>query len=830
MTPANITAQVRTETPLQTPARGRAKGRSMHRREDDRLLRGLGRFADDVWMHRMGYAHFVRSPYAHARIRRVDTSRAESQRGVYATLTGAEVREHQQEFDQMAPWPGGLIRDYCLAPEKARFQGEPVAVVLADSREAARDAAALVRVEYDPLPVVLDVDRALEPGAPLVHREVGSNVVWEGLYEFGDVDWALESADNVVEVERLHFHRFSSTPIECNAAVVNWDLGTGIVEIHANNQMPTICAQLMGPALGVPIDRLRFVSQDIGGAFGIKIMSYVYITALALLSRKAGRPVKWTESRSEHLMAAGHGNERTFEELRVPVLEDGTILGFKCRALDDVGAYTRYEPLGAVIWSQVLTGPYRFKHVTVDFKTVATNRCPVTPNRGYSRNQHLFLIERLVDLCAHELGFDPVELRKRNYIQPDEYPYVTPNGCVHDSGDLPRALDKALALIDYDGARRMQERARADGRLVGIGIGSTLDSGTSNFGQARIINRDLPYSGNGEAALAKLDLHGEVAVTLGTVPQGQGHETTAAQVVADELGLPAEHVHVLPGQDMARNVYIGWSGTYASQFAVTGLGAAKGAAQLLRAEILAVAAAVLRCEEEELALSNGAAYVLGDERRELSFREVANYVYQNNAALPTDLGRITLNCRYHYRPPFKIPDRETKYGELTLTYASQIHACVIELDLETGQVEILDYGAVDECGVRINPQIVDGQVHGATAHGIGAALFEALEYDEQGQLRTSTFYDYHVPTALDMPRIKTDHLECPSPVTPLGAKGMGEGGGAPVGTLAAAIQDALGPGAPAVIDTHHSSEAVWRMIHEPPKDRGVRSHSRRGAA
>jgi CO/xanthine dehydrogenase Mo-binding subunit len=807
--------------------RGRASGVSVPRREDDRLVRGRGRFADDVWMHRMGYAHFVRSPHAHARIRGVDVAAAEAHPGVHATLVGAEVERQQQYFDQMAPYPGGLLKDYCLAVDRAHFQGEPVAVVLAESREAARDAAALVEVDYEPLPPVLDVEDALEPGAPVIHREVGSNLAWHGLYEFGDVDWAIENADHVLEIDRLHFHRFSSTPIECNAAVVSWDLGTGVVEIHSNNQMPTICAQLMGPALGVPIDKLRFVSQDIGGGFGIKIMSYVYITALALLSRKAGRPAKWTETRSEHLTAAGHGNERTFLDVEVPVLADGTILGFKCRALDDVGAYTRYEPLGAVIWSQVLTGAYRFKHVAVDFSTVLTNRCPTTPNRGYSRLQHLFLVERIVDLAARELGFDAVELRKRNYIQPDEYPYLTPNGCVHDSGDMPQALDRALALIDYEAARGRCDRARDENRLVGIGIGSTLDSGTSNFGQARIINRELPYSGNGEAALVKLDLFGEVAVTLGTVPQGQGHETTAAQVVADELGLAPDQVHVQPGQDMARNVYVGWSGTYASQFAVTGLGAAQGAARMLRAEITRVAATVMRCEPDEVALGDGGAYLIGDERRQLSFREVANYVYQNSLALPGDVaGAVTLNCRYHYRPPFSVPDRETKYGELTLTYASQIHACVIEIDRETGQVEILDYAAVDECGRRINPQIVEGQVHGAAAHGIGAALHESLEYDEHGQLRNATFYDYHVPTALDVPDIKTDALECPSPVTPLGSKGMGEGGGAPLHALAAAVQDALGPGAPAVCWTHHPPERVWGLIHEPPADRGIRVTSR----
>jgi 2-furoyl-CoA dehydrogenase large subunit len=283
----------------------------------------------------------------------------------------------------------------------------------------------------------------------------------------------------------------------------------------------------------------------------------------------------------------------------------------------------------------------------------------------------------------------------------------------------------------------------------------------------------------------------------------------------------------MPGQDLARNVYTAWSGTYASQFAVTGLGAAKGAARKLRSEIVKVAATLMRCDEEDVVLANGGAYLVGDEHRQMSFREIASFVYQNSSSLPDDVAdEVSLNCRYVYRAPFQVPDRESKYGELTLTYASQIHAAVVEIDPETGMVRILRYAAVDECGRRINPTIVDGQVCGATAHGIGAALFESLSYDEDGQLLNSTFYDYHVPTALDVPEIRTGSIECPSPVTPLGAKGMGEGGGAPLSTLAAAVQDALGPGAPAVCWSHHPPERVWELVNEPPADRGVRVESR----
>ena len=789
-------------------------GQSIPRKEDRRLLQGQGQFVDDVWMHRQGYAHFVRSPYAHARIVSVDVGPALALPGVYAALTGDEVREQTDPFFQIAPEPGGRLEEYPLAVGKVRFQGDAVALVLAESRDVARDAAELVRVEYEQLPVVTDAVAAAEPTAPVLHDPVGSNLAWSGTYDYGDIDWALENADHVVKIDRLHFHRFSSTPLETFGAVVNWDPGTETVEIRSNNQMPMFGSMMLSPTLRIGVDQLTWHSQDIGGGFGIKIASYPQIGALALLSRKAGRPVKWSETRAEHMLSSGHGNERTFLDIEVPVMSDGTILGFRCRAFDDAGAYLHYEPLGAVIWAQVLTACYRFKHVRVDYTESFTNKCPTCPNRGYSRLQHMWMIERVVDTVAQRLGFDPVELRKRNYVQPEDYPYETPNGCVYDSGDLPRELDLALEKLDYAGWRRRQAEVNGSGsgKRIGIGIGSTLDSGTNNFGQARIVNPQLPFSGNGEAAIAKLDLYGELAVFLGTTPQGQSHETTTAQVVADILGVDPAGVRVSAGFNKDQSTYVGFSGTYASQFAVTGIGAAIGAARKLRDEIVRVAAFALQCEVDDIELAGGMASYRGDEERAIPMIGIANLVYSNVAELPDELAdSVSLNCRYVYRPPFTPPDPETKTGNLTLTYANQIHACVVEVDEETGQVEILDYVAMDDCGTRINPNVVEGQVHGATGHGIGAALHEALEYDEDGQLLQATFWDYHPATALDIPPLKTGHVESPSPFSDTGAKGMGEGGGAPLGTIASAIQDALGPNA-LVTDTHNPAERVYELL------------------
>ena len=814
----------------EAPPTTRWTGQSLPRKEDARLLKGQGAFVDDEGMHRMGYASFVRSPYGHARVVSVDTSKAEQLPGVIATLTGDEVRTLTQPLFQFAPREGGeQIEEYLLAVDKVRYQGDPVAIVLAETRDTARDAAELVEVEYEPLPAVTDAVAAAEPSAPVLHDGLGDNVAWQGTFDYGDIDWALEEADHVVTIDRLHFHRFSSTPIETFAVLVNWDPGTNVIRVVSNNQFPTFGAMVIAPSMGVGIDQFEFSSQDIGGGFGIKINSYQQIGALALLSRKAGRPVKWTEYRTEHHQSAGHGNERTFLDIQVPVMADGTILGFKMRAFDDAGAYLHYEPLGAVIWSQVLPGAYRFKHIRVDYWETLTNKCPTTPNRGYSRLQHLWCVERIVDLVAHELGFDPVQLRKKNYVQPGDYPYTTPNGCIYDSGDLPRALDMALELVDYPAWRRRQEELGGTGRRIGIGIGTTLDSGTNNFGQSRIINRHLPFSGNGEAATAKLDLYGEVVLQLGTTPQGQGHETTAAQVAADILGVSPEQVRVHAGFNKAHSAYVGFSGTYASQFAVTGINAAIGACEALRDDILQVASYALQASSDEIELVDGTARVRSDPERAIPFMGIANLVFANVAELPADLAsRVSLIRRHVYTPPFEVPDPDRKYGNLTLTYATQTHVAVVEIDEETGEVKILDYAAVDDCGTRINPMVVEGQVHGATAHGIAAALQETMSYDEDGQLLNSNFLWYHAATAKDIPHIKTGYLESPSPFTGTGAKGMGEGGGAPLHAITAAIQDALGAANPPVSDSFNPPERVLHLLRgdRPPGEGNARVTTR----
>jgi 2-furoyl-CoA dehydrogenase large subunit len=808
--------QVEVEAPAEPQ---RWAGQSLPRKEDGRLLQGQGVFVDDIKRHNMGYAHYVRSPYGHAVIKSVDVSAALAVPGVYGTLTGDEVATLTDPFFQIGTAPGSNIKDYALAVGRVRFVGDPVAIVVAETRELARDAAELVEVDYEPLEANTDPRRALDSDVPVMHQDAGSNLVWEGVYEWGSWDDAVAEADRIVKIPELHFDRFNSTPLECDGALVEYNRGIGQWTIYCNNQFPGFAAIMMGPAMRTGLDRLRFVTQDIGGGFGNKITSHPQLVAMCLLARKLNRAINWTEWRTEFHLSMSHGNERYFQETEIAVKNDGTMLGYRTKALDDAGAFTRYEPLGGVIWAQVTPGMYRWKACRLDFTQVVTNKAPCSPNRGYSRMQHLWFTERVMDLVAHELDLDPVEVRKRNYIRADEMPYTTPNGCVYDSGDYAGMLDLALGLLGpLDERRAEAERA---GKLLGVGIGSTLDSGTNNFGQSRLINPELQFSGNNEVATVKLDIFGEIVVTLGTTPQGQGHETTSSMIVADILGCDPSAVNVRTGHDSYWNSHAGFSGTYASQFAVTGLSAVKGAAEALAADIKALAAGVLGADGPDgIVLEGGFAKRADNPEAALPFFACGAIINANNAALPEEARELTLNKRYVYVPPFEVPDVEKKYGNLTLTYAAQVHVAVIEVDPETGSYEVVDYAAVDDCGTRIHPQIVEGQVMGALAHGLGAATHETFTYDEDGNLLTPNFYDYHVPHAMDVPPLKTGAIESPSPFTPLGTKGMGEGGGAAIHAVCAALQDALKPlGAPVVSESCNPPFRVWKLIQDPASSR-----------
>lgn len=801
-------------------------GKSLRRKEDERLIRGLGLFADDEQHEGMLHLYILRSPYAHARIRSVDASAAEALPGVHCVITREDVLAQCDPFMQLGPPPCEKIVDLPLGTDKVVYQGQPVAAVAAESPAIAMDAGQLIEVDYEMLDAVVDPEQALK-NEIVLHEGAGTNQTFRDIFEWGEVDQAFAEAAHIVKIDRMHFHRFSSTPLENNACVAEWTKQNHL-NLGCTNSFAGFAMQLMAPGLRLPVENVRMRSYDVGGSFGIKIGNYPYFALAALASKKCGGArVKWHETRTEHLLSAGHGNERTYLDTEVALDKDGVITAIRSHHIDDCGAFPRYEPLGCVIWTQVLPATLKVRNIRIDYQQVVTNKCPVVPNRGYSRMQQLWFMERVLDICGHELGIPADEMRLRNYIR--EFPYETPNGCVYDSGDYPKMLEMAKQLIGWDEWKRKQAEARNEGRWLGIGIGTTLDSGTNNFGQAQIMNPHLPFSGNSEVCSIRLDFDGAVIVTLGTGPSGQGHETTTAQVVADVLNIDPSMIKVRPGFDSTWNTFSGHSGTYASQFAVTGLSAAHGAAQKLKKEMLRLAATVLQTTEDMLEFGvgpQGPQVGIRGTDKALNYWYMSNLVNSNNASLGDALADVTLNVRHVYRPPFQVPDTKRKFGNLTLTYAAQLHIAVVEVDRDTYHAKVLAYAAVDDCGKVINPQIAHGQVHGATAHGLGAALMETFDYDAGGNLLTSTFSDYCPITPLNMPDVSYGNIESPSPFSYNGAKGMGEGGGAPLHTISAALQDALHGEGVIVTDSHHSPPKLFERLSGPRKEKGVRVISR----
>jgi CO/xanthine dehydrogenase Mo-binding subunit/carbon monoxide dehydrogenase subunit G len=782
------------------------------RKEDNRLIRGQGLFVDDY--HPAGMLHMivVRSPYAHGKILNIDVSKAEALPGVKCTLTGAEVKAQSNAFTQLGPEPGALIQDYCLAVDKVLYQGDPVVAVIAESAQIATDAAQLVDVEYETLPVVVDCREAME-GKTLLHEQVGSNYTWQGDFEYGEVDKAFDDAKHVVKIDHLKFHRYGSTALEPSAVVATWNQ-IGELDLFCNAIMAVPIA-MIGPALNISSEKIRMRTHDIGGAFGNKISVVPFMTLASLASKKAGgAPVKWLETRSEHMLAGGHGSERNFFDTEVALDADGVITAIRSNHVDDCGAYPRYEPLACVIWSQVLPASFKLRNMKINMRQIVTNKSPTAPNRGYSRLPHLWFMERCLDICGLELGIPADQMRLRNYIE--EFPYTTPNGCIYDSGDLPMMLKKAKALVGWDDWLKKQEEARKEGRYIGIGIGTTLDSGTNNFGQSQIINPYLPFTGQSQASTAKLDLDGTVSIAVGSFPQGQGHETTSAQVAAEVLGIDIDFINVKTGFDTERNTNTGTGGTYASQFAVTGLSAVHGATVKLRDEMKKLAAFSLEANEDDLEFGVGEmgpeVRVKGSPDKNINFWALANLANYNTASVPEDLRDLHLNVRHVYVAPFQAVDAEKKYGNLTLTYAMQLHIAVVELDKETAQTKILDYAIVDDCGTVINHMIVEGQSHGGAGHGIAASLLETMPHDKEGNVICGSFTDYAPLTINNMPDLKYENMESPSPFSYNGAKGMGEGGGGPLLTITAAMQDALYQDGIIIQNSHHSPMFLYEVL------------------
>src|SRR5947208_4336549 len=790
-------------------------GKSVKRVEDFRLLTGRGTYIDDHPpvgnLHR---AAIVRSRNPHARILGYDVSKARAAEGVVAIITGEHAARETKPFAVGVTTP---VHYYCAATDKVRFVGEPVAVVVARDRYLAEDAAELVDVEYEPLPAVVDPEKALQPDAPVLHDKVGTNLAGHRRLVYGDPERAFREADVVLR-ERFRFPKYGSTPIETYGIIARWELD-GVCTVWSNFMGPFIMHPLTARVLGLAENRLRFiVPPDIGGSFGIKSLIYPYMALIALASKLTGVAVKWIEDRHEHLLASSTGTDRiAYRE--VAAKKDGTILGMRFRWLDNVGGYIRspepgcsFRPTGNFV------GPYRFQHLEVDASTVMTNKSLTGPNRGYACGHLYFESEGMLDRLADELGMDPAEVRRRNLIPPQAMPYRTPSGGLYDSGDYPKAFEKALELAKYDELRREQARARAAGRYVGIGLALAVDPSVSNMGyvataldpQFRAKPEYLPKSGAVDSATVKVDPLGRVIAILGTTPQGQGHQTVVSQIVADELGLHPEDVTVVDEMDTFTRIWSISSGTYSSRFGSVGTSAVALAARKLKAKLVAYAAHLMELPVAALEFRDGAVRPRSGRGPAYSVKDLAGRAHWNTESLPEGMEPALQATAVFGFTVAKAVDAEDRVKS-SHTHGSIAEVMAVEVDPETAAIKILRYVTVHDAGTIINPMIAEGQIYGGALHGLGGALFEELAYDENGQLLTGSFMDYLVPTASEAPTIDIAHIVSPSPLTPLGSKGLGESSSMTVpAVIAHAVSDALAP--LGKIGRASCRERVWMSV------------------
>jgi len=793
-------------------------GRSIKRVEDGRLLTGRGTFIDDhPPVANACHAAIVRSPHAHARILGYDLSAALGMDGVVGAITGQDVAKLTKPFSVGVTAP---VHYYCAATDKARFAGEPVAVVVGRDRYIAEDAADLVRVDYEPLPVVVDPERALEPDAPVLHEAVGSNLANHRRLVYGDPDRAFREADVVIR-ERFRFPKYGSTPIETYGIIARWDPLDGVLTVWSNFMGPFIMHPLTARVLGLPENRLRFiVPRDIGGSFGIKSSIYPYIALIGLAAMRTGVPVKWIEDRREHLLASSSGTDRVaYRELAAK--KDGTILGMRFRWLDNVGGYIRspepgcsFRPTGNFV------GPYRFQNLEVDASTVMTNKSLTGPNRGYACGHLYFETERMVDMLAEKLSMDPAEVRRKNLLQPEQFPYRSPTGGLYDSGDYPAAFEKALEIARYDELRREQTKRRAAGRYFGIGLALAVDPSVSNMGyvataldpQFRAKPEYLPKSGAVDSATIKIDPLGRLIAILGTTPQGQGHQTIVSQIVADELGVTPEDVTVVDEMDTFTRVWSISSGTYSSRFGSVGTSAVALAARKLKRKLVEYGAHLMERSSDEVVFRDGGVHVAKGKGPSYSLKDLAGRAHWNTESLPDGMEPGLQATAVFGFEVSKAVDAEDRVNSSN-TYGFIAELMAVEVDPDTAAIKILRYVTVHDAGTIINPMIAEGQIYGGALHGLGGALYEELAYDDQGQLLTGTFMDYLVPTASEAPSIDIAHIVSPSPLTPLGSKGLGESSSMTVpAVIANAVSDALAPIGIRISELPMTPSGLWALI------------------
>ena len=769
-------------------------GSSIKRREDPKLITGQGTYVDDIKLFGMLHAVMVRSPHAHARIKSIDASRARSHPGVVAVYTSTELQDELGSL--IVGWLLPEIKQTARPPmafDNVRFVGEPVAVVVANDVGTATDAAALVDVTYEPLPAVVNAEMTTKSGAPQIHEAAPNNIAWEWEVGGGDIEDAAKQAEVIVS-QRIINQRLIPNAMEARGVVADYNPGSNHLTVWTSTQVPHFVRLVLAIATGHPEHQLRVVAPDVGGGFGSKICPYVEEIILAVATKRLGRPIKWSETRQENYIATNHGRDHV-QDVEIMGNRDGTITGIRATVYANMGAHLSFlAPLiPSYLFGLILVGPYRTPNISAKVYGTFTNTTPVDAYRGAGRPEATFMIERMVDLFAGEIGMDPVEVRRKNLVPPFSDGHNVATGVAYDSGNYEGAFDLALEMVGYQDFRKEQEEARKEGRYLGIGVATYVE--ICGAAPSAIATALGAQAGLWESALVRVHPTGKVSVFTGSSSHGQGHETTFAQLASSELGIPMEDVEIVHG-DTAR-VQFG-AGTYGSRSAAVGGTAIHLGVGKIKDKAKRLAAHLLEAAEADMVYEDGKLFVRGAPDNAKTFGEIALVAYLASS-LPEGM-EPGLEATSFFDPP-------------NFTWPFGTHFAVVEVDGDTGEVKLLRYIAVDDVGNVINPMIVDGMVHGGIAQGVGQALQEEAIYDDEGQLLTGTMMDYAVPTAGVLPSYEVARTVTPSPTNPLGVKGAGETGTiAATGAFVNAVMDALAPLGVKHVDMPLKPERVWRAI------------------
>ena len=769
-------------------------GSSVKRREDPRFITGQGNYVDDIKLVGMLHMMLVRSPHAHANITGIDVSQAKSMDGVIAVYTGEDLKE------QLGSLPcGWVVPDTKEVPHpplafgSVRYVGDAVAAVVATSPGIAEDAASLIDVDYDVLPATVNSEDAMKDGAPQLHDDAPNNIAFEWEISGGDIDQARSDSD-VVITQRLHNQRLIPNSMEARGVIADYNKGTNQLTVWTSTQIPHLVRLLMSLVTGHPEHLLRVIAPDVGGAFGAKLYLYAEEIITAMIAKRLGKPVKWIEQRTEAYTATTHGRDH-IADVEIMGNRDGTLTGISTTVYANLGAYlSTFAPLiPTYYFGLMLVGPYKTPNIYCKTYGIFTNTTPVDAYRGAGRPEATYLVERMVDLFAAEIGMDPVEVRRKNFIPPFDEAYEVATGVSYDSGNYDASLDRALEIVGYDDFRREQAEARKEGRYLGIGLSSYVEiSGAAPSAVAFALGA---RAGLWESALVRVAPTGKVTTFTGSCSTGQGHETSYAQLVSSELGVPLDDIDIVHG-DTGRGQF--GIGSFGSRSVAVGGTAIYMSLQKVRDKAKKIAAHLLEAAEEDIVFEDGKLFVAGTPAQAKTFQEVAGAAYYY-ASLPEDM-EPGLEATSFFDPK-------------NFTWPAGTHIAIVEIDPDTGDTKLLRYIGVDDVGNVINPMIVDGMVHGGVAQGVGQALQEEAIYSEDGQLLTGSMADYAIPTAATLPSFETDRIVTPSPTNPLGVKGAGE-----TGTIAAApavinaVVDALSPLGVRHIDMPAKPERVWRLI------------------